>query len=47
VGFNFLKKLFDRQLAAWLDRELDSVDLGALNASKPAIRAWYHKALGV
>jgi len=47
MTFNFLRRLFDRQLAAWLDRELAATDLGALNVAKDAIKAWYHKALGV
>jgi hypothetical protein len=45
--FNVLLKLINHRLAAWLDAELDREDLGALNVAKPAIKAWYHRALGV
>lgn len=45
--FKILLKLINRPLAAWLDAELDKENLGALNSAKPAIRAWYHHALGV
>jgi len=47
VTIRFLKRFFAGQIAAWLDAELASTDLGALNPAKDAVKAWYHKALGV